>query len=78
VRAGLAGCPPAPPRTKRGSPSHGSPAFFIEVLADAQAADATEDARFGGDRRGNKLPEELERRQTGLQKIREAKQAAGA
>jgi transposase len=45
------------------------------VLADAAAIDAAEDAQFGRDRRGDELPEELRRRETRLQKIREAKEA---
>jgi transposase len=44
------------------------------VLADAQGTDAAEDAEFG-DRRGDELPDELQRRETRLEKIREAKQA---
>jgi hypothetical protein len=45
------------------------------VLADAQATDAAEDAQFGADRRGDELPDELQRRETRLARIREAKQA---
>jgi transposase len=45
------------------------------VLADAEAIDAAEDARFGADRRGDELPEELQRRERRLAVIREAKQA---
>ena len=45
------------------------------LLADAAASDAAEDAEFGADRRGDELPEELQRRETRLQKIREAKAA---
>jgi transposase len=45
------------------------------LLAQAEAADAEEDARYGKDRRGDELPEELQRRETRLQRIREAKQA---
>jgi len=48
------------------------------VLADAEATDAAEDAEFGADRRGDELPEELQRRETRLRKIREAKQALEA
>src|SRR4051794_20471581 len=48
------------------------------LLADAQAIDAAEDAEFGADRRGDELPEELQRRETRLRKIREAKQALEA
>src|ERR687887_362899 len=49
-----------------------------EVLADARATDAAEDEAFGADRRGDELPEELRRRETRLQKIREAKAALEA
>jgi transposase len=45
------------------------------LLAEAEATDAEEDARYGGDRRGDELPAELARRETRLQKIQEAKQA---
>ncbi len=48
------------------------------VLEDAAATDAAEDAEFGADRRGDELPAELQRRETRLQKIREAKQALEA
>ncbi len=44
-----------------------------ELLAQAEAADAEEDALYGADQRGDELPEELQRRETRLQKIREAK-----
>ena len=47
------------------------------LLADAAATDAAEDAEFG-DRRGDELPEELQRRETRLAKIREAKAALEA
>src|SRR4051812_8672774 len=43
------------------------------MLAEAQAADATEDACHGPDRHGDELPEELARRQSRLAKIRQAK-----
>ena len=46
-----------------------------DLLAEAEAIDAAEDARYGKDRRGDELPEELRRRETRLVKIREAKQA---
>ena len=46
-----------------------------ELLAQAQAADATEDEQHGSDCRGDELPDELARRETRLQKIREAKAA---
>jgi transposase len=45
------------------------------LLADAQATDEAEDAEFGADRRGDELPAELQRRETRLARIREAKQA---
>jgi transposase len=45
------------------------------LLAQAQAVDATEDARHGKDKRGNELPMELARRESRLRKIREAKAA---
>src|SRR5690349_8746740 len=43
------------------------------MLAEAQAADETDDARHGPDRHGDELPEELARRQSRLAKIRKAK-----
>ena len=46
-----------------------------QLLARAEAADAEEDARYGKNRKGDELPAELERRQTRIQKIREAKKA---
>ena len=46
-----------------------------DLLADAEAIDAAEDARYGKNRRGDELPEELRRRESRLVKIREAKQA---
>src|SRR5260370_25451399 len=45
------------------------------VMAAAEQADAGEDAQYGKDRRGDELPEELQRRESRLKKIREAKQA---
>jgi transposase len=45
------------------------------LLAQAEATDAEEDARYGPDRRGDELPAELARRETRLKRIREAKQA---
>jgi transposase len=45
-----------------------------ELLAQAQAADEAEDEQHGA-ARGDELPEELARRETRLQKIREAKVA---
>jgi Transposase DDE domain/Transposase domain (DUF772) len=46
-----------------------------ELLAQAEAADAAEDAHYGADRRGDELPAELQRRETRLKRIREAKRA---
>jgi transposase len=45
------------------------------ILEQAEAADAEEDARYGRERSGDELPAELERRETRLKKIREAKRA---
>ncbi len=45
------------------------------LLEQAEEADAEEDARYGRDRRGDELPEELARRETRLKRIREAKRA---
>src|ERR1700730_6939707 len=45
------------------------------LLAEAEAADAKEDAQYGADQRGDELPAELQRRETRLKKIREAKRA---
>src|SRR3954453_12885342 len=49
-----------------------------QLLAQAEAADAEEDTRYGKDRRGDELPSELQRRQTRLNKIRDAKRALEA
>jgi transposase len=49
-----------------------------DLIAQAEAADADEDARHGKDKRGDELPAELARRETRLQKIREAKRALEA
>jgi transposase len=46
-----------------------------ELLRQAEQTDAEEDAQHGKDRRGDELPEELQRRESRLKKIREAKQA---
>jgi transposase len=48
------------------------------LLSEAEQIDAHEDERFGPDRRGDELPEELQRREQRLAKIREAKQALEA
>src|ERR1035437_9048314 len=44
-----------------------------ELMAKAAATDAEEDTLFGKDKRGDELPEELQRRETRLDRIREAK-----
>ena len=43
------------------------------LLEEAEAVDAEEDARYGRDRRGDELPEELQRRETRIERIREAR-----
>jgi transposase len=48
------------------------------LLSEAEAIDAEEDERFGPDRRGDELPEELRRREQRLAWIREAKRALEA
>jgi transposase len=45
-----------------------------EMMAKADATDTEEDSLFGKAKRGDELPEELQRRQTRLDRIREAKQ----
>ena len=45
------------------------------MLARAEAVDAEEDARYGKECAGDELPEELQRRETRLKRIREAKRA---
>jgi transposase len=45
------------------------------LLARAEATDAAEDEQYGAGRRGDELPEELERRQDRLKVIQEAKRA---
>ena len=49
-----------------------------ELLAQAEATDAAEDAEFGADQRGDELPAELQRRESRLKRIREAKRALEA
>jgi transposase len=49
-----------------------------ELLRRAEAADREDDQRYGPDRRGDELPAELARRESRLQKIREAKAALEA
>ena len=46
-----------------------------KLLSQAEAADREEDKRYGRDRRGEELPEELQRRETRIARIREAKEA---
>jgi hypothetical protein len=45
------------------------------LLTQAEAADAAEDAAYGADQRGEELPAELQRRESRLKRIREAKRA---
>jgi len=49
-----------------------------DLLAQAEAADAAEDAEYGRDRRGDELPAELQRRESRLKRIREATRALKA
>jgi transposase len=49
-----------------------------QLLEQAEAADAEEDALHGRDRRGDELPEELQRRESRLKKIKEAQKAIEA
>ena len=46
-----------------------------KLFKQAKAADEEEDARYGKDKKGNELPEELSRRETRLKRIKEAKRA---
>jgi transposase len=46
-----------------------------KLLGQAEAADKEEDQRYGRDRRGDELPEELRRRETRIARIQEAKRA---
>lgn len=48
---------------------------IADFLKQARSADEAEDEQHGADRRGDELPAELARRETRLQKIREAKAA---
>ena len=48
------------------------------LLAQAEATDVAEDAEDGADRRGAELPAELQRRESRLARIREAKRALEA
>jgi transposase len=49
-----------------------------DLLAQAEAADAAEDAEYGADRRGDELPAELQRRESRLTRMREAKRVLEA
>ena len=49
-----------------------------ELLERAEAIDREDDERYGPDRSGDELPEELQRRESRLKKIREAKAALEA
>jgi transposase len=49
-----------------------------ELLEKAEAIDQQEDNRYGPDRRGDELPEELARRESRLKRIRDAKKALEA
>lgn len=53
-------------------------AEIAALIEEAERVDAEEDQRFGKDKRGDELPEELQRRQTRLEKIEEAKKALEA
>jgi transposase len=46
-----------------------------KLLGQAETADKEEDSRYGRDHRGDELPEELQRRETRIARIREAQQA---
>jgi transposase len=46
-----------------------------QLMSQAQATDAAEDQKYGPNRRGDELPEELARRESRLEKIRQARQA---
>jgi transposase len=49
-----------------------------DLLAQAEAADAADDAEYGADQRGDELPAELQRRESRLARIREATRALEA
>jgi transposase len=49
-----------------------------QLLAQAEAADAADDAAYGPDHHGDELPAELQRRESRLKRIREAKRALEA
>src|SRR6266481_737734 len=46
-----------------------------ELMKQAEAADEEEDKRYGRDRQGEELPEELQRRETRIARIQEAQKA---
>jgi transposase len=46
-----------------------------ELLKQAEAVDQEEDTRYGRERQGDELPKELQRRETRIARIREAKKA---
>lgn len=46
-----------------------------KLMKQAEAADEEEDRRYGRDRRGDELPEEMQRRETRIARIQEAKKA---
>ncbi len=48
------------------------------LLSEAEDVDVEEDERFGAERRGDELPQELQRREQRLARIREAKEALQA
>jgi hypothetical protein len=49
-----------------------------QLLAQAEAADAIEDAQYGADQRGDELPAELQRRESRLTRICESKRVLEA
>src|SRR5712692_7886124 len=49
-----------------------------QLLAQAEATDAAEDTQYGADQRGDELPAELQRRESRLTRIREAKRVLEA
>lgn len=49
-----------------------------QLLAQAEATDAAEDVQYGAETRGEELPAELQRRESRLQRIREAKRVLEA
>jgi hypothetical protein len=53
-------------------------AEVIHLLSQAEAADAEDDRRLGSTRRGDDPPAELQRRESRLRRIREAKRALEA